>query len=410
MNKMKVGVVGGGAAGLVAAITAVRNGAEVTILEAEARVGQKLLSTGNGKCNLGNLALDPTCYYSGDTEFVARCLSRFGTKDTLAFFAELGLLTRDKNGYLYPFCEQAGAVLDVLRNEASALRIRVISERRVTGIKQDSRSSFLVQTGNECFSFDRVILCCGGKAAPKTGSDGSGYRLAKELGHKVVPVVPALTFLKCEGDYFKAIAGVRTQARISLQNDRGELLAGDQGELQLTEQGLSGIPIFQICRVAAYALREGKRVWAEVDYLPQISEEELKRLAEKRLPLQKNRTLEEFMTGILNKKIMQLLIKRAGLKGTAPASVMSLEKLESLLFEAKHFKTEVVGTGDFQHAQVCAGGVELSQITDDFESKRIRGLYFAGELLDVDGKCGGYNLQWAWTSGFLAGNAASRTV
>ena len=255
--------------------------------------------------------------------------------------------------------------------------------------------------------FERMILACGGRANRKEESHGSGYDLAKELGHRIIPLVPALTYLKCEGEYWKALAGVRTHGKICLIDDQGKVLAEDCGELQLTEQGLSGIPCFQISRVAGYALRDKKRIKTRVDFLPELSAKEIKTMSDDRLALRKHRTVEEYFTGILNKKIMQVLIRQAGLSGSDAAENVPKERLEDLLFSAKRFDAYVYGTGDFLHAQVCAGGVDFEQVTDRLESKVVKGVFFAGELLDIDGKCGGYNLQWAWTSGYLAGKNAA---
>lgn len=405
---MRIGVIGGGAAGMVAAIAAKRKGAEVVILEAKDRVGQKLLATGNGKCNLGNRDFDISQYYGNDLSVARTCFDSFGVEETIRFFHELGLFIREKNGYLYPYNEQASAVLDVLRNEVKALSIPIHTNFFVREILPQKKGGFRLNGEEESLFFDRVILATGGKAAPKTGSDGNGYELAKRFRHRIIPVVPALTFLKCEGAFFKAISGVRTQVGITLSDAKGNVLAEECGELQLTEQGLSGIPVFQLSRIAAYGLQRGEKLSAEVDFLPEYSEAALRTLAEQRAPLRAGRDLEAFFTGILNKKIMQLLwIKNAGLKATDDAMLLSEKRLEELLISAKHFTVKVLGTGDFQHAQVSAGGVSFEQVSTRLESKLQPGLYFAGELLDIDGRCGGYNLQWAWTSGYLAGTYAS---
>lgn len=404
---MKVGVIGGGAAGMVAAITACRDGAAVRILEAGDRLGQKILSTGNGKCNLGNTFLDPSCYHCSDRKVVELCLDRFGTEETLKFFKGIGLMTREKNGYLYPFSEQASSVLDALRNEVKALEIPVIYGFRVSKLQREREGGYLAIGEKRREAFDRVILACGGKAAPKTGSDGSGYELARMLGHRIVPVVPALTFLKCEGDFFKTVSGVRTKAAVTLRGEGGEILAQEGGELQLTDQGLSGIPVFQLSRTAAYALLERKKITAEVDFFPEYSVQELKNIILARSPIKKNRTAEEYFNGLLNKKLMLLFMKRAGIKGSDAAANLSDRKLEEVVLDAKNLSVKVLGTGDYHHAQVCGGGVDLREVTYELESRKASGVYFAGELLDIDGRCGGYNLQWAWSSGYLAGSAAA---
>jgi len=267
---MKIGVIGGGAAGMIAAITAAAQGAEVTLLERGERVGKKILMTGNGKCNLGNTFLDMDKYYGGDKEWIEKALQRFGTEETIQFFRSLGLLIKNKNGYLYPACEQAAVVLDVLRNELNALGVEIVCECKINQITPGNHG-ITVSDGKRKFKFDRVILACGSKAAPKTGSDGSGYKLAKQLGHNIIPTVPALVQLKCREDYMKAVAGVRAEGRIQVWNG-GECVAEEQGEIQFTDYGISGIPVFQISRVVNYILREQKEVRVVLNLLPDFDD------------------------------------------------------------------------------------------------------------------------------------------
>lgn len=413
MTKKKIGVIGGGAAGLMAAITAARRGAFVTILESGDRLGRKILSTGNGKCNLGNLLLNAEQYHGADRRYIQKCLERFGTQETLDFFREIGILTKEKNGYLYPLCEQASAVLDALRYEVKALDIRVLYDFYVEEIRRSAggKGGFCVRgkVGQE--NFDSVILASGGKAAPQTGSDGKGFELARSLGHRIVPVVPALTALKCREDFFKGIAGVRTQAEIALLGKDGSVLTTERGELQITDYGISGIPVFQLSRTVAYLLENSEEIPVRIDLLPDLTQEELGTFFQKRRRYCQSqaveRTVEEFFGGLLNKKLMTLLLKQASLKGNLCLSQISEQQLLKVLSICKNFRVTVTGTGSFQNAQVCAGGVDTAQITEDMESKLVKGLYFAGEVMDVDGRCGGYNLQWAWTSGYLAGRAAA---
>jgi len=409
MKNVKVGVIGGGAAGMMAAITAASQGAEVTILEQGERLGKKILMTGNGKCNLGNLYLNEEMYYGGSPEFIAKSLNKFTTEDTICFFHGLGLMLKNKNGYLYPASEQAAVVLDVLRNELRVLGVTIITECKVNKIEKREDGSIAVfdgTGGNRSYVFDRVILACGSKAAPKTGSDGSGYKLAKQLGHSIVPTVPALVQLKCREDYLKSVAGVRAEGRLEVWQD-GTCVATETGEIQFTEYGISGIPVFQISRVVNYILRNGREPEIVMNLMPDYGEEEFSQLIMRRMLLQTDRTVEEFFTGMLNKKLMSLFIKLAGLKHT-----LSIEEADEAakmqVYElCRSWKLHVIGSNPYDNAQVCAGGVDLNEITEEMESRIIPGVYFAGEILDVDGKCGGYNLQWAWCSGYLAGRAAA---
>lgn len=408
MSGKRVGVIGGGAAGMMAAITAAGQGAIVTILERGERVGKKILMTGNGKCNLGNLDMDIEMYHGAKAEWLESAFARFGVEDTVRFFRELGLLVKSKNGYLYPACEQAAVVLDVLRNELKILGVEIVTECKINKIVCNQETGRItVSDGNKNFSFDNVILACGSKAAPKTGSDGSGYKLAKQLGHRLIPTVPALVQLKCREEYLKAVGGVRAEGTICVYQN-GQCVAEETGEIQFTDYGISGIPIFQISRTVNYLLREREEADVIINLMPCYDEEAFEKMCASRAMLQADRTVEEFFTGILNKKLMILFEKMAGLKPDTLMEEADPNAVKSVYQLCRHWKLHVNGSNPYDNAQVCAGGVDTSQITEDMESMLHPGIYFAGEILDVDGKCGGYNLQWAWTSGYLAGMAVAK--
>lgn len=395
---------------MMAAILAARNGADVTILEGNDRVGKKILSTGNGRCNLGNVNFRPEMYFTRNPEKLKGWLEQFDTNDIIEFFEVLGLLTKQKNDGLYPVSEQASSVLDALRFELEREPgIRIRTGCKVERIRRDEeRKRILLWSGGESFSFDRVILTCGGRAAPKTGSDGSGYRLAEMLGHSLVPVVPALVQLKCREDWFKSVAGVRAEAEIVLEDPKAGTVA-ERGELQLVDYGISGIPVFQMSGRVNYILREKKEVELKIDFLPDHPKEDFtEKLMRARMPIESCSTVEEYFTGVLNRKLMTLLIKLAGLKPTEPAVDAKTEKIRRVYELCRELKVHVTGSNSFEHAQVCAGGVPLDELTEKLESRKVPGVFFAGEILDVDGRCGGYNLQWAWCSGWLAGVFAAQ--
>ena len=410
MKRIQVGVLGGGAAGMAAAIASARQGAEVTILERNDRIGKKILATGNGKCNLGNLDLSVSQYYGSSPEWISQALDRFGTKETIQLFQEIGLMIKSKNGYLYPACEQAAVVLDVLRFELQACGVKVIQECKINKIeKNNATGKILVSDGSTKYLFDKVILACGSKAAPKTGSDGSGYKLAKQLGHNIISTVPALVQLKCREDYLKAVSGVRADGKIKIYKGK-ECIATERGELQLTEYGISGIPVFQVSRIVNYLLRTEPEVKVTIDLLPDYDVKAYEDMRTKRDLLQTGRTVEEYFTGMLHKKLMQLFIKMAGLKGTTPIEQADSQAILRVYRLCREWTLHVTGSNPYENAQVCAGGVDTSEITENMESKLVPGVYFAGEILDVDGKCGGYNLQWAWCSGMIAGSECARKL
>lgn len=405
--RKEIAVIGGGAAGMMAAIQAAYVGAAVTVYERNDRVGRKLLSTGNGKCNFSNEIMNAGCYYGSGASFVDKIYDYFGVHETKSFFDGLGMRIKNKNGYLYPASEQAATVLDVLRYEMERLGIRSLVGCMVTEIR--SGGGFVIVTdapqGGKHL-YDAVILAGGGQAAPKTGSDGSGFALARRLGHRIVMPMPALTALRCREPFFKQVAGVRCEARLTLYIDKN---AADkvQGELQLTDYGISGIPVFQFSRLAAYALAEKKCVTVGIDFMPDTVKSG--NFWSRRWHRQQDQQMERFVTGIVNKKIGLLLLKLAGIRETDMACEIDAarrEKLESLFHS---FLVTVRETNSFEQAQVCAGGVDFEEVTQDLQSRKTPGLFFAGEILDIDGICGGYNLQWAWSSGAVAGRAAAGT-
>ena len=405
-------IIGGGAAGLMAAITAAENGAGVTILEHMPRVGKKILSTGNGKCNLTNLDMRPDCYRCGTADFPMTAIGRFSVADTVSFFRRLGVVVTDRNGYVYPASGQAQTVLDALREKAESLGIRIVTECRPETVERDG-TGFCVRTSCGAFQGDFLILAAGSKAAPATGSDGSGYDLAASLGHKIVKPLPALVQLKCRGDFFRSIAGVRTEAEVSLytagkHGELGDLLASDRGELQLTDYGISGIPVFQVSRYASEALDRKKRVLAVLDFFPSLKDEELFSLLKEQRMYLSDRKAEGFLNGIFHKKLAALFLKAAGILGEEMAGRLSDKKLLAAAELIKRTVVEVTAANSFDKAQVCMGGVRVKDVDPcTMESRLVPGLYFAGEILDVDGICGGYNLQWAWSSGYAAGASAT---
>lgn len=408
--KKTIGIVGGGAAGMTAAILAARNGAQVTLLEGNDRVGKKLLSTGNGKCNLSNEKLGLKMYHTCSPRQLEGWLKQFTTEDITEFFRNLGVLIKPVGDGLYPVSGQASTVLDALRFELEReQRIQVRTNFKVDHISYTGREKqILLQSGGESLVFDRVILACGGRAAPKTGSDGSGYKLAEMLGHSLVPIVPALVQLRCREDWFKSVAGVRAEAELLLEDKKAGRIR-ERGELQLVDYGISGIPVFQLSGRINYILREKKEAALKIDFLPGYAKEEFaEKMLRERMPVEECGTVEEYFTGVLHKKLMTLLIRLAGLRPSEPAAGADPKRLKKVYALCRELTVHVTGSNSFEHAQVCAGGVPLDELTESLESQKAPGVYFAGEILDVDGRCGGYNLHWAWCSGYLAGVFAAK--
>ncbi len=397
-------IVGGGASGLMAGIMAARNHHKVTILEHKEKAGKKILATGNGKCNFTNLVQKPDCYRGEEEGFPLKVINRFDVNQTIEFFKEIGIYPKEKKGYLYPNSEQAVSITEVLLSEFHYLKGELILGVHVSKITPAGRG-FVVQGGDREYKCDKVILAAGGQASQNLGSDGSGYTLAKNLGHKVIKPLPALVQLKSDMKYFKTIAGVRCIAAISVFINK-VFAVKEEGEILFAAYGVSGIPIMQVSRFAAKALDANKSVSIVVDFFPELREIDLMDNLNhriKRIPL---RGVEQAFTGLLNNKLLYILLKEARIPVDLPCHKLTKEKLLEFTKLLKAMEIQISDTNSFDQAQVCAGGIATYEIDNNtMESKIVKGLYLCGELLDVDGTCGGYNLQWAWSSGALAGKS-----
>ena len=404
---MKIGIIGGGASGLMAAVTAAGMGSEVTVLERNDKIGKKILSTGNGKCNFSNRDMDFNHYYCEMPDIPVKILDAFTTGNAVSFFEDAGMLTKSKNGYLYPYSEQASTVVDTFRNLLTHYHVQVITGCMIKKIQPQKNGKIRLSSPDKDYCFDRVIVACGGMASPKTGSDGNGYELLRKIGHHITPVVPALVQLKCAENYLKSVAGVRMECSIALMV-QGKEVSKEYGEIQLTDYGISGIVTFQLSRIASYAIQRKEKVFVYIDFFPDWTEENFSKMKEKRNKnISHSCTAEEYFTGMLPKKLMLLFLKLSGISPQTDRKNISEKQMQSFYALCRKFPLTVTGTNSFDQAQVCAGGIPFSEVTKDLLSKKCTNLYITGELLDIDGKCGGYNLHWAWASGYTAGKAAA---
>ena len=405
----EVFVIGCGASGMSAAIMAAQRGARVTILESMKGPGKKLLLTGNGRCNLSNTDPDLSSRYRSDSPedpaaFAGTVLSRFSEEDTLRFFSEAGICVTAKGEYLYPRSMQAQSVVELLTERMRQLGIRVRYDTKVLELRRaGSDGRWEILTPGWAYGADRVILCAGSKAYPSTGSDGSGYELAASCGHRIVPVVPALTALVTKERFLKNASGDRTMAAVTLTAQ--DISVTEQGELQWTDTGISGIVVFNLSRYAARAVAEGRTASVSIDLFPEMEEAALRDLLAS-LPGNTGQIVTETSAAsLLPARLRAALFSAFGRKDKKTGTWMDMD---AAVGHFKRLELTISGTRDFELSQVCAGGVDLSQVCPDtLESKLCPGLYFAGEILDIEGPCGGYNLQWAWSSGALAGMGAS---
>ncbi len=395
-----VAIIGGGASGFIAAIHAAGCGASVTIFEKNSRVLKKLLATGNGRCNISNRFCTLDRYHGADVNFILPAMEKF---DAEKFFAEIGIpFCELESGKLYPRSLQASAVLDILRLKAEEMGVKVICDCEITNIKE----GFVL---NNTYKVDSVIIAAGGEASASLGGTDSGYKLLKSFGHKITKRLPSIVQLKTDVTLTKAMSGLKMDMGVKAICGKKEI-ASDFGEVLFTDYGLSGPPILQISGTVSRLLDKGEKVFVSLDLMPDMEEKKLFFFLKNRCYTNPERKLEDFLTGVLPKRIAQCLLKASGLSPLSlQASSLDDENLKVLSHTLKNFKVEVLDTNGFKNAQVTIGGADTSQFNPEtLESKLVKGLFACGEVLDIDGDCGGFNLQWAWASGALAGENASK--
>lgn len=395
---------------MTAAISARRLGADVTILEKNPRVGKKILATGNGRCNYTNINADISCYNGDNPKFVHSALSDFTIEDTLKFFEELGIENKVEDlGKVFPMSDQASSILDVLLYELNNIGVNIVCEANVKDISKKGQEFIIrLENGTE-YRADSVILTPGGKAMPSSGSDGDGYELAKKLGHRITDIFPALVQIMLDGQYFKRIDGVKFVGTAEIIH-KNKSIVKDRGDVLFTNYGVSGPPILQISRKAGEFLNQGKEAYVKLDMLDIMTEDEVRALIKKRFGNNHEKSVEFSLVGLINKRLIPVILAEAGI-GDIKRSVLDLyaNEIENISSILKDWRFKIRGTKSWPSAQVTAGGIVTDEIDPKtMESKLVKSLYFAGELLDIDGQCGGFNLQWAWSSGFVAGKNAAK--
>lgn len=410
-------ILGGGASGLMAAVSAARfiPGKNISILERGPRVGKKLLVTGNGRCNLTNLELDFSRYHGAPESFVSAVFSQLPPKETLSLFGRLGLLYREEGqGRCYPYGGQASAVLDVLRRYLEGRNVEERCQTSVEAVKRKPSGYELKTSGGVVFA-KRLILASGGRAMPSSGSDGSGLKLAASLGLKASEPFPSLAPVRAASPVLKAVKGLRCRGRASLLADR-KTVKQETGEIQFTDQGLSGICILNLSRLVGEFFshrtvnrHKTEKVELSLDLVPDLDYSSLLSFLQALLHGQPRLPVEQLLSGIVNKRVGLALLKQLMPSALSrPCGSLSPSELKTICRTVKDWRFSPTGTLGWQQAQSTAGGLLSSQFESaTLESKGLPGLYACGELLDIDGDCGGYNLQWAWSSGFVAGKSAA---
>lgn len=401
-------VIGGGASGLLAAIYAAKGNKKVLLLEKNNICGKKILITGNGKCNYFNEDQNLTHYHASHPKFISNMITDQNIKEILSFFDQLGIIPKIKDGYYYPYSGQATSIQTTLIKEAEVLGVEIICNQEVLSI--DYQNYFKIYTQNKIYLSKKVIISTGSKAYPKTGSTGFGYDLLKDIGHTINPVLPALVQLKGRENYFKEWHGIRTDVKLTLIENQKET-DKQIGEIQLTDYGISGICTFNLSGQVAIGLLEKKQEQIKINFLYPFqlyTKEDFIAWMNKRNKKMKKRTISDLLDGILNYKLINLLLKLSNIKKEMAWEQISLSLKEKLGTNLTNFIVDIVETNSFSQAQTCTGGVPLTEIHHTMESKIQKNLYITGELLDAYGDCGGYNLTLAWITGMIAGKEASK--
>ena len=408
-GKSRIVVIGGGAAGMTAAIVSARNGANVTVLERMSRAGKKLLATGNGRCNLANMNLSADHYHGRNPGFALQVIDQFDVAQTLSFFRELGIEpVVEDDGYVYPASNQASSVVDVLRYEMEQLGVEVVCGAKISRIEKD-RSQFRAEGADSGeYRSDRVIIAAGGRSSPNLGSDGSGFKLSERLGHTVNQPFPALVQIRLDAPYLKRLSGVRFQGRAESRID-GEVQGSEVGELLFTDYGISGIPVMQLSRTISEYAKTNRKLSLHLDLFPDLTLQETAHRISRRIGFNPQKPLEMCFVGLLHKRLIAVILREAGIENIHSAcGDLTQQAIRRIATQMKDWPLQCTGVQSWMFSQVTAGGVSVDEVDSrTMESKIIPGIYFAGEILDIDGDCGGYNLQWAWSSGYVAGVHAS---
>jgi len=404
----KVAIIGGGAAGMMVAITAAREGLDVTIFEHNKSVGKKILASGNGRCNIINTTASHQDYFGANPNFVDIALESMSFKKFEQFCLSIGLILDIKDdGRCYPLSNEAKSVVQAMHNALTTLHVKLFTEQKVVGIQHD-KNCFQVETQEKRYPFDMVLIATGSEAAPQLGATADGYTFAQSFGHTIVPTYPSLVQLHLQESFVAKMAGVKMDAEVTLYvNAKKEQSV--QGDILFTRYGISGFSILDISQSASQNLSEYAYIFISLNLLPRYNRQALSTLIEKLVQALPQQSIQDILGGILPLKIIPSLLQSAKIEPTTLACDMGMKSIKKITHTIQDWRFDVSGTHGFKHAEVSGGGVNCDEIDEkSMESKLQKGLFFAGEVIDIVGKRGGYNFNFAWASGMLAAKAISK--
>ncbi len=399
----KVAIIGGGASGLMAALTAAKAGADVTIYEHNKSVGKKILASGNGRCNIINTTAYVNDYFGADPSFALYALESMPFNSFEKFCHSIGLLLDSKDdGRCYPLSNEAKSVVIAFTEAVREAGVTIFAEHHVTSISKEDRQ-FLVESDQAIKKYDKVLIATGSEAAPQLGATADGYHFAKSFAHTIEAPYPSLVQLHIDSEIHHKMAGVKTVAEVTLYLN-GKPEEKITGDILFTRYGISGLAILDISQKASSALIELQHVSVGLNLLPRFNRQALSSQLEKLISAVPDHTLESVLCGMISTKIVPYLLKSAKIEPTKSAAQLNTKEVKKLAHQIQDWRFEIIGTHGFKHAEVSGGGVSTAQVDDKtMESKLVDGLYFAGEVLDIVGRRGGYNFNFAWASGMIAG-------
>lgn len=402
----RVVIIGAGASGLISSIFARKNKNDVTVLEKNEICGKKILVTGNGRCNFWNEDQNLVHYRSNNFEKIEKILNKNNQIKILDFFRKIGIEPKIKNGYYYPYSNQAVSIQQALILEAQKQGVKIKNKSNVIDLKKNKNEFEIFLESGEKIKSDVVIIATGSKAVPKTGSDGFGYELCRKFNHSIIKPLPALVQLKTGGKFLKEWAGIRADVSIGLI-ENNKKIAEEKGEIQLTNYGISGICVFNLSGRVSRGLEENKKEKVQINFLKGLNIKTVDEFIiwlDNRDEVMKNRTIYQLLEGVLNYKLVNVLLKLSKVRSQDKWKDIDNNLKIVIAKNIVSLELDTIGTNSFEQCQVCSGGVPLCEINEyTMESKKENGLYIIGEVLDVDGDCGGYNLEWAWITGMVSG-------